>query len=65
MCEEKMTLHQNAASVETKGWFGSEGNGLILGVVGFAFFQGLGVITAEVERGRKRRQPADARRRYN
>ena len=65
MCEEKMTLHQNAASVETKGWFGSEGSGLILGVIGFLFFQGLGVITAVVERGQKRRQLEGARRRRN
>ena len=43
------------APVETKGWFGSEGSGLILGVVGFAFFQGLGWFTAMYERGQKRR----------
>ncbi len=39
-------------SVETKGWFGSEGSGLILGLAGFIFFQLLGLITAFAERRR-------------
>jgi hypothetical protein len=32
------------SSVETKGWFGSEGSGLILGAIGFLFFNGIALI---------------------
>lgn len=32
------------SSVETKGWFGSEGSGLILGGIGFLFFNGIALI---------------------
>lgn len=35
---------ENPQSIETKGWLGSEGSGLILGAVGCVFFAGLALV---------------------
>lgn len=45
-------------SVETKGWLGSEGSGLILGFIGFVFFSLFWIIPLSLTMLRKRAAPA-------
>lgn len=46
--------------VESKGWLGSEGSGLIMGVAGLVFFSLIGLIQSLITRARDRRRMRQA-----